>query len=122
MIGGVWVDLDTIMKKLEQSTSGDTICAFLNASETDEPIVNRSTDKDELKRIQEKKFTDCNLFRQPVSQISYTAFFLLWGTANFDTLFPVTANIGSALYAAGNFHPHSDSLFLFLLSFYIAAG
>lgn len=54
MIGGVWVDLDTIMKKLEQSTSGDTICAFLNASETDEPIVNRSTDKDELKRIQEK--------------------------------------------------------------------
>ena len=54
MIGGVWVDLDTIMKKLEQSTSGDTICAFLNDSEMDDPVVNRSTDKDELKRIQEK--------------------------------------------------------------------
>lgn len=51
MIGGVWVNLDTIMKKLEQSTSKDTICAFLNAPELDTPVVNLPTIQGELNRI-----------------------------------------------------------------------
>lgn len=55
MIGGVWVNLDTIMKRLEQSTSKDTLCAFLNAPEMDAPVRNHTECKEDLRPVLEKK-------------------------------------------------------------------
>lgn len=51
MIGGIWVDLDTIMEKLEQSTSKDTLCVFFNLSELEEPVGNYPVDPSLLQRV-----------------------------------------------------------------------
>lgn len=50
-IGGVWVDVDTIMKDLEESTSGDTLCAFLNAPKPEVPVVNQTADLREMAQL-----------------------------------------------------------------------
>lgn len=53
-VGGVWVNMDTIMSNLEESTSRDTLCAFLNAPETKLPVVNRAADQQNLARLSDK--------------------------------------------------------------------
>lgn len=50
-IGGAWVNVDTIMHDLEESTSKDTLCAFLNAPETELPVVNQAVDSNELQLL-----------------------------------------------------------------------
>lgn len=71
----VWVDLDTIMKNWNRVLPVILSVPFSMTLRW-MILLLIGTDKDELKRIQEK-FTDCNLFRQPVSEISYTAFSFL---------------------------------------------
>lgn len=53
-IGGAWVNVDTIMHDLEESTSKDTLCAFLNAPETELPVVNQAVDSNELQLLLSK--------------------------------------------------------------------
>lgn len=50
-IGGVWVDVDTVMHDLEESTSQDTLCAFLNAPETARPVANQAADPHALEQL-----------------------------------------------------------------------
>lgn len=53
-IGGVWINLDTILRKLEQSSSGDILFAFLDTVGTALPITNHDADTDTLKYLLEK--------------------------------------------------------------------
>lgn len=54
LIGGVWVNLDTIMEMLEQSTFTDVICAFVNLPEYPPPVTNRSVNMASVREILEQ--------------------------------------------------------------------